>query len=334
MTQADARGRGRRSTARIALAGLLALLPALLSQSSIQYERPVDVAPSEQAIGGDYRLPVVQTPLPRAHWLELFDLALLTAGLALATWIVIGRRRRVEAVVLTVACLAYFGFYREGCVCPIGALQNVVVALTDPTYAIPYVVIAFFFLPLLFSLFVGRAFCGGVCPLGGIQELLLLWPVQVPRRLDRALGWFKYVYLLLAIWYAAQPANERDFVICRFDPFVGLFRQTGFAHMFVIGGALLLIGLFVGRPYCRYLCPYGGLLSWCTRLSRWGVTITPDRELDCGLCADACPYGAIENMRAVRPACLYCARCYQACPREQPASACTAGRALPLAVNE
>ena len=30
-----------------------------------------------------------------------------------------------------------------------------------------------------------------------------------------------------------------------------------------------------------------------------GVTITPDKELDCGLCAEACPYGAIEKMRAV-----------------------------------
>ena len=74
--------------------------------------------------------------------------------------------------------------------------------------------------------------------------------------------------------------------------------------------------MFVGRPYCRYLCPYGGLLAWCTRLARRGVTITPDKELDCGLCAEACPYGAIEKMRAVRRNCLYCARCYAACPRD------------------
>src|SRR5450756_2801615 len=69
-----------------------------------------------------------------------------------------------------------------------------------------------------------------------------------------------------------------------------------------------------GRPYCRYLCPYGPLLAWCTRLARRGVTITPDKELDCGLCADACPYGAIDQMRAVRKDCLYCARCYASCP--------------------
>ena len=50
------------------------------------------------------------------------------------------------------------------------------------------VVTATFVLPLVVALFFGRAFCGGVCALGAIQELVVLRPVQVPRRLDRALG--------------------------------------------------------------------------------------------------------------------------------------------------
>ena len=145
---------------------------------------------------------------------------------------------------------------------------------------------------------------------------MVLKPVQVPRRLDQALGLLKYVYLGLAILFAVKPQLTRDFLICRFDPFVGFFRLSGAPHMLAIGGIFLIAGMFVGRPYCRYLCPYGGLLSWCTRLAQRGVTITPDKELDCGLCTGACPYGAIENMRAVRTICLYCARCYASCPRD------------------
>ncbi len=281
-----------------------------------QYERPVDKAPQEEDIGEGYKTPEVQKPLPRSYWLEVLDVVLLGVALAIAVWLALARRSRRWLVVLTIGCLAYFGFYREGCICPIGSIQNVVVALTDPEYSIPIVVTAIFFLPLLVAVFFGRAFCGGVCPLGAIQELVVLKPVKVPLRLDRILGLLKYVYLGLAIWFAVQPFPERDFLICRFDPFVGFFRRTGFAHMLFAGGGFLLLGMFVGRPYCRYLCPYGGLLAWCSRLAGRGVTITPNKELDCGLCSEACPYGAIEEMRAVRKDCLYCARCYAACPRE------------------
>ena len=285
--------------------------------AQIEYERPVEVAPTEEDIGEGYVTPPVQWHPPRATWLNITDAGLLLAGLGISAWLGLARRSRTGIVVLAIACAVYFGFYRKGCVCPIGAIQNVAVALTDPNYAVSYVVVLFFFAPLVLALLFGRIFCGGVCPFGAIQELVVLRPVQVPRRLDKALGLLKYVYLGLAIWFAVLPAAERDFIICRFDPFVGFFRRTGPAYMLIIGGALLVLGMFIGRPYCRYLCPYGGLLAQLARFSWKGVTITPDKELDCGLCAESCPYGAIENMRAVRTSCLSCARCYSACPRER-----------------
>ena len=81
-------------------------------------------------------------------------------------------------------------------------------------------------------------------------------------------------------------------------------------------GGFLLAGLFVGRPYCRWFCPYGGIMAILSRVAWKNVSITPDKELDCGLCAGACPFGAIENLRADRADCLACARCYGSCPRE------------------
>jgi NAD-dependent dihydropyrimidine dehydrogenase PreA subunit len=283
---------------------------------TIPYSRPVQTAPQEKNIGGGYKMPAVQKPLPRAYWLQVLDVVLLGMAMGASVWLVRSRRSRRWLVALAIGSLAYFGFYRQGCVCPIGSIQNVTVALTDPRYSIPIVVTASFFLPLVVAVFFGRAFCGGVCALGAIQELVVLKPIQVPRRLDQALGLLRYVYLALAIFFALRPALARDFLICRFDPFVGFFRRTGSPHMLMLGGVFLLAGTIVGRPYCRYLCPYGGLLAWCSRLAQRGVTITPDKELDCGLCTEACPYGAIEKMRAVRKDCLYCARCYAACPRD------------------
>lgn len=283
---------------------------------AVDYQRPVEAAPSADDIGGGYQVPAVQRPMPRAAWWSLADMALLAVALAASAWIGLRLRSRRGLVALTLACLAYFGFYRKGCVCPIGAIQNVATALADPSYAIPVAAVVFFVLPLAVSLLFGRVFCGGVCPLGAIQDLVLLRPLTVPRRLDRALGWLRYAYLGAAVAYAVRPLAHRDYLICRFDPFVGFFRLTGPGEILMIGGGLLAVGIIIGRPYCRWLCPYGGLLAMFARFSWRGVTITPDKELDCGLCREACPFGAIEAMRAVRSSCLSCARCYPSCPRE------------------
>ena len=237
-----------------------------------------------------YRMPDTQVPPPRSLALEMLDIGVLVLALSLATWLVLRRRSRSGVAWLGVGCLIYFGFYREGCVCSVGATQNVVLALFDSSYAVPIGVLAFFVLPLVFALFAGRSFCAGVCPLGAIQDVVLLRPVGLADWLERGLRILAYVYLGLAVYFAALGAS---FVICRYDPFVGFFRLTAGLDMLVLGGCLLAIGVFVGRPYCRFLCPYGVLLDLAGRLSRWRVTVTPDACVQCRLCEASCPYGAI-----------------------------------------
>jgi polyferredoxin len=97
-------------------------------------------------------------------------------------------------------------------------------------------------------------------------------------------------------------ATGSDYIICRFDPFVGFYRLGGPAFMLITGALLLVGGMFIGRPYCRFLCPYGLLLGWVSRFAFRHATITPEGCINCRLCEDACPYDCIRAPEPDRPA--------------------------------
>lgn len=239
-----------------------------------------------------YQIPSMTEPPPERPGVEYFNAVLLIAALGVAAYIALRMRSRRFMLGMVVICLIYFGFVRQGCICAIGATQNFTLSMADPTYALPLVVAVFLFAPLIIALFFGRAFCSSVCPLGGIQEVVLLKPVKVARWLEQSLGMLRHAYLGLAILSAAMGGS---FLICRYDPFVGFFRLSAPLAMLLVGGGMLLLGMFVGRPYCRFLCPYAVLLKWCSSVSKWHVSITPDYCIQCKLCEDSCPYGAIRK---------------------------------------
>ena len=240
----------------------------------------------------NHPIPQAQTPAPRPSWHEYLDLAFLAAALAAASLLAVKGRSRTGLFLLSIVSLAWLGFWRKGCVCPIGAIQNVTQAVFDKDYAAGGLVIAVFVLPLVFTLFFGRSFCASVCPLGAVQELVAVRPVQVPTWIDHALGLLAYVYLGAAVLFAATGSA---WIICRYDPFVGLFRLTSSASMLALSAGFLGVGLFIGRPYCRWLCPYGAILALLSRVSWRHLRIPPQQCVQCRLCEDACPYGAIQR---------------------------------------
>ncbi|MBN1904612.1 MAG: 4Fe-4S binding protein [Deltaproteobacteria bacterium] len=237
-----------------------------------------------------YVRPEYTVPMPRGGVWPLIDAIVLLSALGIASWLVHKKRSRRALFGLMVFSLAYFGFYRKGCVCSIGSIQDMSLFLFNKDYVVPLLTVFFFIAPLVFTLLFGRSFCAGVCPLGAVQDITLIKPVKVPVWLEHTLRYLAYVYLALAVWLAVMGSA---FVICKYDPYVAIFRRNGNLDILIMGGILLVIGFFIGRPYCRFLCPYGVILRQLSRLSRWRVRITPTDCNQCRLCEEACPYGAI-----------------------------------------
>lgn len=241
---------------------------------------------------------IPRTLFPGLRWhAPVADVLLLLLALAVTTWAVHRARRRGIVLGTMLCCLAYFGFLRKGCVCAVGSIQNVVYAMTTDG-GLALAVLIFFLAPLILSLWFGRVFCAAVCPLGALQDLFV-WPRawRLPGWLQTPLGILPHLVLAVGVVGAAGGV----FLICRFDPLVGFFRLNGPVPMLLGGGILLALSVVIARPYCRFLCPYGVLLRWASWFSWRRVSTTPGECVRCGLCLDACPFGAIRAPTPSKP---------------------------------
>lgn len=238
-----------------------------------------------------YQYPDITYPVPNETLWVAIDIALLVLLMSIVAWAVIKKRTRKPVIWVSLISVAYFGFFRSGCVCSIGSIQNISLALVDHTYVLPLSVLLFFILPILFAFLFGRVFCAGVCPFGALQELVNIKNYRLSKAVTTVLSMIPWIYLIFAILYAVTRSS---FIICRFDPFIGIFRLGGDIGLIIFGVLLLIASIFTGRPFCRFLCPYGALLSLFSRVSIWKVELTKKPCINCELCHNACPVDAIK----------------------------------------
>ncbi|MEA1959113.1 MAG: 4Fe-4S binding protein [Chloroflexota bacterium] len=171
------------------------------------------------------------------------------------------------------------------------------------------IVVLLLFLALAFVL--GRTFCGYVCPIGAPQELLYRLPVKKWRIKSKALPVAFRLIFLLAFVAAALALSTGLLKYLGIRAFFHLEFSSAYFYVFL---ALLVASASVYRPFCRFLCPYGALLS----LASTGGLFKLRRNDDCtycGKCEDACPTNEAGETD-LKQECYMCNRCKDACPAD------------------
>jgi len=215
---------------------------------------------------------------------------------------------------------------------PIAGLMNLKYWLT--TGQIPGIHPAAMFLLLSFlsiAFLFRKAFCSWLCPVGTLSEYL--WRAgrkifrrnfRVPAWMDIPLRGLKYLLLGFFLWAVAGMSAEAiaSFMHTPYGLIAGVkmlnfFRFLGITGLAVIG-VLALASMFIQNFWCRYLCPYGGLLGIVALASPLRIRRNSETCIDCAKCAKACPaWLPVDRLGSIRSAeCTGCLECVAVCPVE------------------
>ena len=300
----------------------------------------VDTKPVSVAFGLNYTLPAAHILMPEAPpvavWVEAWrdarvNVAILGAMLTILTLIFvfqaqISRSRLAHRLVRNGFLLVTLGWL--GWVASVQlSIVNVINYVQAPFrhfdvgfyLAEPLMVIIAAYTAVAVVLIGRGVFCGWLCPFGALQELLaqvaraLGVPQWIaPEALEKRLWLGKYVAAVTVLVLVLTGIDTTG-ATTEIEPFKTAITSkfTRAWPYIAYAGALLAIGLFSERAYCRFLCPLGGVLAILDRLHLINLL---KRRSECGnpcrLCERSCPVRAIERSgKIIMSECFQCLDC-------------------------
>lgn len=177
----------------------------------------------------------------------------------------------------------------------------------------PFIATVFIFIAIVTLIWGRGVFCGWICPFGAITEFLneiTRRRYELPRWLHERLTVLRLMAFFLVVW-AFTFVRDLGIHLGEIEPFktafyVGLNRSWPYiAYLF----GILALSMLIYRPFCRYLCPFGGGLSMLS-LVQFSRIPRYRRCGTCKICERECPVRAISDFGEIDiMQCIRCGRC-------------------------
>jgi len=232
------------------------------------------------------------------------------------------KRQRVRKTIIIGTFLLFpiVIFYFSPYIIIMGALEGVVAAS-----------FIMFSLQFILSLFVGRALCGYVCPVGGLQECLMLVSDKKVKggklNLVKYLIWAPWIVAIVVLFVLAGGVKDVNFFFFISN---GVSLCEPYSYIIYYGILLLVVALNLAlgkRAFCHGICWMAPFMIIGTRVSDWlripKLHLKTDRDncSGCKLCSQKCPMSLgvkemVESGNIKNSECILCGECVDACPKK------------------
>lgn len=215
--------------------------------------------------------------------------------------------------------------------CPIGAFQSVV---GNSKFSFSYYVTGTL---ILLGVLLGRFICGFLCPFGWFQDLLHKIPSKkISTTKLKPLRLLKYAVLLFSVvllpallvndvglgepifckYICPQGVLEGAIPLSIVDSGIRATLGLLFAWKFTILVVLILLSVFIYRPFCKWICPLGAIYGLMNRVSMTQMNVDKNKCVSCGKCARACKMDVDVTKTPNHFECIRCGMCVTACPTD------------------